>query len=63
MARTQERECAYCPRPGADVCIRVRAVSNGNGYSIYAHTACAQRRGVPLLYRVLEPEPEPEAGR
>lgn len=45
------RACAYCPQPGADVCIRdYPSDSGGTGYSVYAHRACAEQRGVPVLW-------------
>lgn len=49
-------DCAYCPEPGADVCVRVHVTSSGSGLSVYAHEECAAERGTPVLYRVL-PEP------
>lgn len=49
----EKRECTYCPTPGADVCVRVHAAPSGPGTSVYAHAACAEHRGVQVLYRVL----------
>ncbi|WP_328721717.1 hypothetical protein OHT52_20995 [Streptomyces sp. NBC_00247] len=48
------RECTYCPEPGADVCVRMHVASSGSGgISVFAHAACAEQRGVQVLYRVL----------
>lgn len=47
----QTRQCAYCPAPSADVCVRMQVSSSGAGTAVYAHEACAQDRGVPVLYR------------
>ncbi|MEU1086607.1 hypothetical protein ABZ401_07180 [Streptomyces sp. NPDC005892] len=49
----QSRECTYCPKPGADVCVRVHGTAGVAGTSVYAHAACAEQRGVQVLYRVL----------
>lgn len=35
------------------MCVRVHVVSSGAGTSVYAHAACAEQRGVQVLYRVL----------
>ncbi|MFF0428527.1 hypothetical protein ACFYUJ_29555 [Streptomyces sp. NPDC004520] len=43
------RHCTYCPRPGADACVRVRRDEDG-GMHVYAHQACAEARNVPTLY-------------
>lgn len=48
------RACAYCPEPGADVCVREHnSVCGGDGSSVYAHRACAEAHGVPVLYALL----------
>jgi hypothetical protein len=47
------RECAYCPEPGADVCVRQHTSASGPGLSVYAHRACAEVRNVPVLYELL----------
>ncbi|MFJ8647091.1 hypothetical protein ACIRNI_13325 [Streptomyces sp. NPDC093546] len=46
-------ECAYCPEDGADVCIRSRPATSGPDVRVLAHSACAERRGVKPLYRLL----------
>lgn len=48
-----ERDCTYCPEPGADVCVRVHESSSAASMSVYAHRACAETRGVPVLYSIL----------
>jgi hypothetical protein len=45
----RSRPCAYCPEPGADVCIRTQPYEAG-GAHIYAHHSCAAKRGVRPLY-------------
>ncbi|WP_156693839.1 hypothetical protein [Streptomyces ficellus] len=52
------KSCIYCPEPGADVCVRSVATSSGPDRPELAHRACAEARGVPVLYEVL-PAPEP----
>ena len=47
------RDCTYCPRPGADVCVRQHGATSGPGLSVYAHRACAEERGVTVLYALL----------
>jgi hypothetical protein len=47
------RECAYCPEPGADVCVREHGAASGAGLSVYAHRSCAKERNVPVLYALL----------
>jgi hypothetical protein len=45
------RACAYCPQPGADVCVReYPSASGGSGYAIYAHRACAEAHGDTILW-------------
>ena len=43
------RPCTYCPKPGADACVRTQREEAG-GAHIYAHRACAAARGVVPLY-------------
>jgi hypothetical protein len=48
--------CAYCPEPGADVCVREYASpSGGSGHSIHAHRACAAAHGDDVLYTLIAP--------
>ncbi|MCK8676571.1 hypothetical protein [Streptomyces lichenis] len=49
--------CAHCPDPGADVCIRISAAVSGPDYAVYAHRVCADERGEPVLYAVIDPAP------
>ena len=35
---------------GADVCVGVIPSPSGAGHSVYAHRACAQERGLDVLY-------------
>lgn len=44
------RDCAYCPMSGADVCVGVIPSTSGAGRSVYAHRACAETRGLDILY-------------
>jgi hypothetical protein len=54
MPQTElRRDCRYCPEPGADVCIRVLDSGSGPGFSVLAHRACAEERGVPVLYAIV----------
>lgn len=53
----EERECTYCPEPGADVCVRMHTTSSGSGIAVFAHSTCAERRGVWTLYRVMPEVP------
>ncbi|MFF8828422.1 hypothetical protein [Streptomyces sp. NPDC015131] len=52
------RVCAYCPEPGADVCVRSLPSNSGPDHPVYAHRACARARGEQTLYEVL-PDREP----
>ena len=52
----ERRDCTYCPEPDADVCVRMHEVTSGAGHSVYAHRACAESRGVPVLYAIITPE-------
>ncbi|MEU6168106.1 hypothetical protein [Streptomyces tanashiensis] len=55
MARTSRpRHCNYCPRPGADTCVRAQTAAEG-GAHIYAHRECAQARGVQTIYAFVGP--------
>lgn len=47
--------CAYCPQPGATVCVRITPSTSGTGHSVYAHRACADSRHVPILYTLTGP--------
>lgn len=47
--------CTYCPQLGADVCVRITESSSGAGHSVYAHRACADSRGISVLYTVTAP--------
>jgi hypothetical protein len=47
--------CTYCPRPGADVCIRDYPSTSGSGHSIHAHRACAEAHGDNVLYTLTAP--------
>lgn len=47
------RHCVYCPQPGADVCVRMLESGSGPGSSVLAHRACAEQRGVPVLYTLM----------
>lgn len=49
------RVCKYCPKPGADTCVR----TDGHGQHIYAHRACAEARGDTILYSSIEAPPRP----
>ncbi|MCX5396741.1 hypothetical protein [Streptomyces sp. NBC_00102] len=49
----KQRECRYCPKPGADVCVRTHGTGSGSGTAVFAHAECAEQRGVQVLYRVL----------
>ncbi|MEW2636072.1 hypothetical protein AB0903_31630 [Streptomyces sp. NPDC048389] len=53
MSDQGQRECAYCPEPGADVCVRQHGSASGSGLSVYAHRGCAEERRVPVLYALL----------
>jgi hypothetical protein len=53
MSDQRQRECAYCPEPGADVCVRQHGSASGPGLAVYAHRACAEQRGVDVLYALL----------
>jgi hypothetical protein len=54
-------DCTYCGKDGANVCIRSHATSSGPDIRVMAHRACAQQRGVTVLYEVLpERRPAPE---
>ncbi|MCB5169581.1 hypothetical protein LG634_32840 [Streptomyces bambusae] len=45
------RPCTYCPRPGADVCIRTNPASaEGAAPHLYAHRACASKLDVPPVH-------------
>ncbi|MCB5166036.1 hypothetical protein LG634_14470 [Streptomyces bambusae] len=45
------RPCAYCPKSGADVCVRTHPASeHGAAPHLYAHRACALRVGVSPVY-------------
>lgn len=55
MSDSRRRECAYCPEPGADVCVRAVAAASGPDVHVYAHQTCAERRKVGWLYRLLAP--------
>jgi hypothetical protein len=35
------------------VCVRQHDVASGTGLSVFAHRACADKRGVPVLYALL----------
>jgi hypothetical protein len=48
------RSCVYCPKPGADVCVRVTAEGAGAQH-LFAHRACAEDHGDDALYQVLTP--------
>lgn len=51
--RRRLRECAHCPEPDADVCIRIYGSdSGGSGIAIHAHRACAEAHGDTVLYAV-----------
>ncbi|GAA2502608.1 hypothetical protein [Streptomyces gobitricini] len=50
---TAAKECVYCHKPGADVCVQVLEKTSGPGLPLYAHRACATARGVQPLYEVL----------
>lgn len=51
------RTCIYCPKPGADCCVRVQRAEHG-GRHIYAHRTCAaERKVIPLYVFVDEPAP------
>ena len=47
------RACAYCPDPGADVCVREYPSASGPGTAIHAHRACADERGIDVLYALV----------
>jgi hypothetical protein len=53
-------DCTYCDRDGATVCIRSHITADGPDTRVMAHRACAQQRGVPVLYEVLPARPTPE---
>ncbi|MFE7804031.1 hypothetical protein ACFU51_05055 [Streptomyces sp. NPDC057430] len=55
------RPCTYCPRTGADVCVRVLRDDHG-GQHIYAHRACAEDRSVTPMYSFID-QPKAGAGR
>ncbi|AYG80235.1 hypothetical protein DWB77_02366 [Streptomyces hundungensis] len=45
------RVCFYCPKPGADCCIRLAAAMPGRApVPVYAHAACAAAHGIKPLY-------------
>ena len=44
------RHCTYCLLKEPDVCVRVQPPKQG-GAHVYAHSNCAQSRGVRPLYR------------
>jgi hypothetical protein len=52
------KTCIYCPKPGAEVCVKVLEKTSGPGHPLYAHRACAASHQVQALYEVL-PAPEP----
>ncbi|MFF7183308.1 hypothetical protein [Streptomyces sp. NPDC008121] len=62
MPTQPQRDCTYCPEPGADVCVRVMADNSGPGQHLYGHRACAKARGVVPMYSFIE-EPTAGAGR
>lgn len=45
--------CRYCPEPGADVCIGDHPSASGPGHAIHAHRACADERGIDVLYALV----------
>ncbi|QGV81399.1 hypothetical protein [Streptomyces ficellus] len=47
--------CAYCPKPGADVCVRTLPSTSGPDRAVLAHRACAETRGVRPLYELVVP--------
>ncbi|MFE5514928.1 hypothetical protein ACFQ9J_30795 [Streptomyces sp. NPDC056529] len=59
----QGRDCAYCPEPGADACVRVTAPEAGSVH-VFAHRKCARDRGVSWWYVITDAdEPQSEAAR
>jgi hypothetical protein len=48
--QTSQLSCTYCPKPGADACVRMTASSSGPSRPVYAHQACARDRGVTPIY-------------
>ncbi|MCT9092812.1 hypothetical protein N4G70_28660 [Streptomyces sp. ASQP_92] len=49
------RACYYCPKAGADVCIRMSALTPGRpAVPVFAHEDCAADHGVAPLYRVTD---------
>ncbi|MFI1937719.1 hypothetical protein ACH44C_11035 [Streptomyces purpureus] len=62
VTRTRRRRsCTYCPKPDADVCVRVLRDDSG-GQHIYAHRACAQARNVPPMYSFTQEPTRPGVG-
>ena len=49
----ERRDCTYCTEPGADVCVRMLEAGSGPGAAVLAHRACAEERGVTVLYALL----------
>lgn len=49
------RPCVYCTNQGADVCVREAKDADGTVRHVFAHRACAEKRGIRPLYAVLEP--------
>ncbi|MFJ9428344.1 hypothetical protein ACIRQY_01665 [Streptomyces sp. NPDC101490] len=48
--KAPRRECAYCPTPTADCCVRTQSSEANSSRHVYAHKACAARAGVTPLY-------------
>lgn len=53
--QTDPPECTYCLNPGADVCVRAVPTTSGPRLE-FAHTGCADDRGVAPLYRLVPME-------
>lgn len=49
----KRRDCAYCPKPNPDVCVRQHDAASGSGLSVFAHRECAEQRNVPVLYALI----------
>ncbi|MEV5281148.1 hypothetical protein [Streptomyces sp. NPDC052811] len=50
-----DHPCYYCPKPGADCCIRLAAPpASGPPSPVYAHAVCASGHGIKPLYYVTD---------
>jgi hypothetical protein len=52
--------CTCSPDGCANLCVRLVAASNGHDHHVLAHRACAEQRGIPVLYEPLYRPTVPE---